>query len=443
MTVRVPIVGVLGVAVALALSPGAGAATVKVNCSTGGNLQSKINSATAGSTILIKGTCIGSFIVPTKLTLQGNPKATLDANDTGSVLTTNQPLRLVGLTIRDGSAVNGGGIFAVGGTLTLVRTTVSGNVATALGGGIAASGAVVLQHSVISGNKVEMSASGPTVNAGGIAANSVSMTDSAVRYNTAHAIGSANPTHANGGGIVLIMGGLVAVRSHIDHNTARADGPSGAAIGGGIFQQIAGKVVRLTDSTVSKNAAITDAPVGTSTGEGGAIYGFTVVAKRTVFDANRATVSSPGSAQLAGGAIALNGTGSTFTSVRIRDTRATLHGGLATAAYGGTLSLLEPTARLAIRGSTLSGGRLSVNTTSSSAQGLGGAVLSFGTTTITRSTISGNRTDATSPTAAFGMGGAIRTTGKLDRAVVDGQRKHDDRRDDGCQRNRRRRRHRG
>ncbi len=100
-----------------------------------------------------------------------------------------------------------------------MRTTVSGNVAVAVGGGIAALAPVVLQHSVVKGNKVEQTASGPTVSGGGIVANSVTLTDSTVSYNVARANGAANPTHAHGGGIALLSGGLVAVRSHIDHNT--------------------------------------------------------------------------------------------------------------------------------------------------------------------------------------------------------------------------------
>src|SRR4051812_23964464 len=61
---------------------GARAATPSVNCDAGGDLQAKIDAASSSSTILVKGTCVGNFIIASKtLTLKGNPTATLDGND--------------------------------------------------------------------------------------------------------------------------------------------------------------------------------------------------------------------------------------------------------------------------------------------------------------------------------------------------------------------------
>jgi nitrous oxidase accessory protein NosD len=70
----------------LVIGSPASAATITVNCSSQ-NLQTKINAAAAGSTLLIKGTCVGNFTVDKNLTLKGNPSATLDGNDSGTTLT--------------------------------------------------------------------------------------------------------------------------------------------------------------------------------------------------------------------------------------------------------------------------------------------------------------------------------------------------------------------
>ena len=204
MTVRVPIVGVLGVAVALALSPGAGAATVKVNCSTGGNLQSKINSAPAGSTILIKGTCIGSFIASDEAHAPGQPdrdarrerhRLGLDHEPAAAARSPHDQRRIGGQRRRD----HGGRRQAhsrAHDRLRQRRDDPWRRHRRERAGRPPALGRL--------GEQGRGSAGGVTVNAGGIAANSVTMTDSAVRYNVAHAIGATNPTYAQGGGIVLI-----------------------------------------------------------------------------------------------------------------------------------------------------------------------------------------------------------------------------------------------
>ena len=402
-----------GAALALAGAPGAGAAVLNVNCATGGNLQAKLNAAPGGSTIRIKGTCHGTFGVTKKLTLQGNPTATLDGDDGGSVISTTKPLRLVDLKIVDGTGANGGGIYAAtGAKLTLVRTTVSGNVAVFFGGGIAALAPVVLRHSTVTGNKAEYASTGATVTGGGIVANSVTLTDSTVSYNRAHATGVTNPTNAFGGGIVLLTGGLVATRSHVNRNTAQADGPSARAAGAGIFQQATG-TVRLTGSTVSKNVALTDAPVGTSNIQGAGVVASKVVAQGTSFVGNRGTVDAAGVGEAAGGAVYLKDTGSTFTRVRIRNTQLVVNATTLGNAYGGAILLTDSGASLTIANSTISGGRMTVTAISGQAQGLGGALHSAGRLTVTRSTISGNRVEASSPDGASATGGGLRSTGRL------------------------------
>ena len=73
----------------LAPSPGA-AATFKVNCAKQ-NLQNRINAVPAGSVLLVKGTC-DPVLIDKKITLKGNPTATIDANGSG------RPVAIFGAT---------------------------------------------------------------------------------------------------------------------------------------------------------------------------------------------------------------------------------------------------------------------------------------------------------------------------------------------------------
>jgi hypothetical protein len=112
------------------------------------NLQTIIDGASTGDTILIKGTCVGNFVIPgggsaTNLTLVGQRRAvslnTLDGNGSGSVLEVDAgtTVTLKGLRITDGNAFQGGGIFNDHGTVRLKgRTHVLGNTVTGDGGGI-------------------------------------------------------------------------------------------------------------------------------------------------------------------------------------------------------------------------------------------------------------------------------------------------------------------
>jgi hypothetical protein len=400
----------------LAFANTAGAATVKVNCATQ-NLQNKINAAPAGSTILVKGTCAGTFTVSKRLTLKGNPTATLDGNDGGSVLSIDgsAPLHLIRLRIIDGTASVGGGIVAVGGApLTLDHVTVSGNVAETAGGGIGTDGPVTLRNSSVTGNLAEFHASGSTVRGGGILALSVRLTDSIVRGNRAHAIGDANPANAYGGGILVAGGGVVATRSHIDSNTARADGSSATALGGGIAQQFGTARVRLTSSTVSKNAA-GGGSVGSGRAQGGGVHAGRVVATRTKFIGNRVDVFaelSPGT--VGGGALYVTGAGATLTAVQIRNSRANVAASEGAVAAGGGVASEADSGKLSITGSSLTGNTASAESGAVASEGYGGAVFADGPIAILRSTVSGNALKVVSHDSdAIARGGGIDAEGSL------------------------------
>jgi hypothetical protein len=407
----------LALAAALAAASPAGAATLRVSCAKGGNLQAKLNAAAPGSTILIKGTCHGTFTIAKKVALKGNPAATLDGDDGGTVVTVNNvPVRFVDLRIVDGAATNGGGVYSAGGRLTFVRTTVSGNVASNAGGGIAATAPVVLSDSRVTWNKVEQSSSGPMVMGGGVYATSVTLTRSTVRSNLAHAVGAANPTRAYGGGIFLSgAGSLVAKHSHIDKNTARANGPSATTLGGGVTQQAGGPALRFTDSALNGNTSLANAIVGTGFAQGGAVQAGRVIARRTDFVGNRVDLTAAlGSGNASGGALLLGTTASTFTSVEIRKTRVEVDAAANGLVQGGAIATSTPTAKLTIARSTISGGTATVHATNGSATAYGGGISSPGDLSLVRSTVAGNSLAASSGSVnATVAGGGVRAEDTL------------------------------
>ena len=188
---------------------------MSINCGAGGDLQAKIVAAASGSTILVKGTCFGNFVVSGKsLTLKGNPTATLDGNDLGPVVTFNGPgttLHLVGLKVTGGTAGLGAGITATVGDLTLNKVTVTGNLATATSGTPAGGG-------ILSGGGGNVTLIGSTVSAN-------------------RALATDGATDARGGGIFIDGGDLTVVNSVISGNRAAAVPASGIAEaqGGGFY----------------------------------------------------------------------------------------------------------------------------------------------------------------------------------------------------------------
>ena len=156
-----PTVGLVVALLIVIVSPAAQAATLSVNCDSGGDLQAKINAAASGNTILIKGTCFGNFQINSKsLTLKGNPTATLDGNDLERTLDITSPgmaVHLVGLTITGGASGTGAGIAS--GNLTLTNVTVTGNLAAQTsedprGGGVYSNGNITLIGSTVSANRL-------------------------------------------------------------------------------------------------------------------------------------------------------------------------------------------------------------------------------------------------------------------------------------------------
>src|SRR5262245_42351680 len=133
---------IFGAVIVLALLVGvaAPAGAAGANCASV-NLQDKIDAASPGATLPLKGGCVGSFTIAKDLTLKGSPSAVLDGGNAGSVLTItgNRKVNLIGLSITGGVAQTGGGINRTGGgKLTLDHVLVTNNLSTGPSPGLGA-----------------------------------------------------------------------------------------------------------------------------------------------------------------------------------------------------------------------------------------------------------------------------------------------------------------
>jgi len=150
-----------------------------------------------------------------------------------------------GVTLRNGSAVAGGGVNN-SGTLTLLNSTVSGNVCTGgyygAGGGINTAGDLTLINTTVSGNTSNSYRGG-----GGIYANGgqVTLTDSRIQGN------STNYSNGGPGGGVCIYYGttLTLTNCTVSGNTIAA---TGGGYGAGVFAYKTPLVVNA--STISGNS---------------------------------------------------------------------------------------------------------------------------------------------------------------------------------------------
>jgi hypothetical protein len=133
---------------------GASPAGITVNCPAD-NLQDAINSAPAGSTLLLNGTCAGNFYIVNNLTLSG--PAILDGGGVqtqyGATLNViSGTVVLNNLIVQDGVGIDGlGGGLWNSGQLTLNHSTVTHNTAYGAGG-VFNTGQLTLNNSTVSNN---------------------------------------------------------------------------------------------------------------------------------------------------------------------------------------------------------------------------------------------------------------------------------------------------
>lgn len=190
-----------------------------------------------------------------KLTIKGEGSSSgIDGKNTSTALKiyTAVPVEIENLTIKNGSAGEGAGIWAGGGTnVTLASgVTVSGNTATYNGGGIFTGGSLTIKDGcTISGN-----AAG---NGGGIyktSGGSLTIDGGLIGY-TSNDSDKAN-TATNGGGIYVDNGSLYINGGTIGYNKADT-------LGGGIYCK---SYSTITDGTLVGNF------VTSGSGKGGGMY---------------------------------------------------------------------------------------------------------------------------------------------------------------------------
>ena len=235
-------------------APSASAAATKVDCVADPSaLQPALDGARLGATLLVSGTCRGSFSIDgNSLTVKGTTGATLDASGSaGRTLSISTgTVHLIGLTITGGSvsAGGGGGLLIDHATVSLLRSTVTGNsateVANAATGGAGIEnyyGTVSIQNTTISNNVASGSGLSAITGGGILNFGDLTMDHSTVGNNTAQL-----------GGGIYNAGDLTMTRSTVNGNHAVENG-STASHGGGIF---AGSgTTSVSTSTISRNDA--------------------------------------------------------------------------------------------------------------------------------------------------------------------------------------------
>jgi hypothetical protein len=398
----------------------ASAATINVHCPQQ-DLQTKIDSAPGGATLLITGTCVGNFFLDKNLTLKGNPTATLDGNDSGTTLTipNTHTVHLIDLTITGGRAAVGAGINHNAGILTLNRVTVENNLARgptfAQGGGIN-TGNVALHltaSKVIHNWAVGTDGAGATVRAAGIAmsgsGSALTIVGSSVSDNRSAARPASGTAFALGGGIFLSQGTLDATNSHIDGNHATAVGPSTASAVGGAIEWDSPAAFSIQDSTLNGNV-ITARTTGAAQASavGGAIQANLDVGAITdsVLANNQATAISFANSQVLGGAIFSIDNTMTLTPSHIMGTRVTASGGTLVDADGGGI---DATGGLKLLSSSVSTTTVRLDSGSAQATAIGGGIRQTGGQfTLSKSSIDQNHLIVSSSGAnAVGLGGGV------------------------------------
>ena len=193
---------------------------------------------------------------------------------------------LSGLTLRNGQASDGGGLYN-SGTLTIVASVLTTNIATSSGGGLYNSGRLVLQHSLVGGNEVSA-----TVGFGGGIGNDGSLTieNSTIQGNTSPYIGGlynssfgtaeiANSTF-NGNEATVGYTGALHNQQAMTLTNVTVSGNLAVTTGGGVGNTATGTLIVL-NSTIANNE-------NTSGFGGGGLhtFGISVTLKNTILAAN-------------------------------------------------------------------------------------------------------------------------------------------------------------
>src|SRR5262245_38231829 len=236
-------------------------AITTVNCAPYGSddLDDAISNAASGATIVVNGTCTGSFGIGAPIVLQGGLSPhTLNGNGVEATVRIfnetnggNVVVALKGLTIKngEGSYPYGGGISISEPKIdvTLVNTVVTGSHSNDFGGGIemgAFDQTLKLIHSGVVDNVADSRGGGVYM---GEPDEVATLTSSIVSGNTAQGDG--------GGFSIDDDGSLTLTNSLVSGNSARYDG---GGIMNSLFGGAGGASITLNGSTVSGNTAAFD-----------------------------------------------------------------------------------------------------------------------------------------------------------------------------------------
>jgi hypothetical protein len=284
----------VSVALVAVLAAAAFANTLSADCTKPStDLQALIDAANDGDTILVRGICVGQFVVTDKaITLQGvGKKAALDGNGQGIVLSLGKIGAVCAdMTVNDLIVRNGDtGIATSACKLTLTNITVTGNQDFGISGFFP--GATTISSSIIQGNGVgfgaEFCVGPPPVGA------IITIDNTRVRSNAGVgvmvrecelAINRSTITNNQAGGISNDTALMTLTNSNVANNVRSGDGAgivnkgslnlvNSAVVrnhatnsfygGGGIFNDPDSSMLSITGSLISRNS--TD-------GSGGGIY---------------------------------------------------------------------------------------------------------------------------------------------------------------------------
>ncbi|NER22597.1 MAG: DUF4347 domain-containing protein [Symploca sp. SIO1C2] len=210
--------------------------------SEGGTIN--FDSSLAGGTIDLT---LGELVIDKDLTINGlgADKLTISGNNTSRIFNIDDgnafnslDVKIRGLTIADGNADFGGGIFNEE-QLLISSSTIRDNTAQFSGGGIFSDGRLNIKSSTISGNTAERSAGGGISGSDFLSINNVTI--------------SGNQAGNNGGGISFGQGSggdtLIVNSSTITQNTTNGNG-------GGIFSNLANSnddLIAINNSIIAQN----------------------------------------------------------------------------------------------------------------------------------------------------------------------------------------------
>jgi Right handed beta helix region len=409
----------LGMSAVAADNAAAAPSVKKVNCDSGGSLQSALNAVKAGGTIEVSGVCAGNFSIAKNVTVDGAPHATLTGGGVDRVLdiAKNLTVKLSDMTVEDGYSSDGSGIF-VGDSahLLLSDVTVSHNQAYSGGAGLATDDDAVVTavHSTFSFNSAAQANNTPVTLRGA----AIWSGGTVIVHHSTFADNSLTPTSANSaafGGAIFVVGKLDVTDSTFTRNIVRGITAEGGSI------NATGSSMKISDSTFTDDQAVASDATDALTATGGSIYSMatTNVLQGVRITGSRAEISGAQGGQALGGA-ALFAAPATIKASVFKDDVAkgtTTGGNSEILAQGGGL-LLEPSATTTISRTTLDGNTVSASSTQGSAYAEGGGAFSFGQLTVSSSTISHNQVAATSGVMANGSGGGIMVSSQVGHTTV-------------------------